>query len=84
MEYKKFYKQIMNYNKSAHDNIFDVTSKYYEESQQFMTKIVQKMGVPMENKTIEQWSNAWKDGQQNYKKNVDLGFQRLEAYFESI
>lgn len=82
MEPLKYIKQVVSYNKTAHENLFGAYTRFTEETEKVALGIIEKIGFPFggNNEVFHEMSNVLKKGRENYKKAVDEGFAKVEAY----
>ncbi|WP_027359095.1 hypothetical protein [Desulforegula conservatrix] len=86
MEPLKYMKQIVNYNRTAHENLYGAYSRFTEETEKAALGIVEKMGFAFggNNEVFHEVSNLLKKGRENYKKAVDEGFVKVESYIKAV
>jgi polyhydroxyalkanoate synthesis regulator phasin len=83
MDPKKIAKQMIDFNKTAFDNIFNSMIMLQEQAEKMAnTLLSQATGLPDEGKkVINDWVKAYKKGREDYKKAVDESFKKVEDFF---
>lgn len=86
MEPLKYFKQIVNYNKTAHENLYGAYKRFSEETEKAALGIVEKMGFAFggNNEVFHEVSNQLKKGRENYKKTVDESFAKFDSYVKTV
>lgn len=84
MDNQRIAKQMIELNKTAFDNGFNVMNMVYEQNQKmFETFLSQATWMPDAGKqTIKEWLEAYRKGCRQYKKMVDESYAKVEAYFD--
>ena len=80
MEQLQALKQMIQMNKLAFDNSYNMMMSAYEQNKlMFSTFLDQASGLPPEAKqAIEKWMRAYKDGCDEFKKMLDSNYRILE------
>ena len=83
MDQKKILKQMFELNHAAFNNSFQMFSTLQDQIQRFtQTALNQAEWLPAEGRNaIENWVAGYKTGRDNFKKQVDEGYQKVEKYF---
>ena len=83
MDQKKIAKQMIDFNKTAFDNIFSSMIMLQEQAEKMTSTLLnQATGLPDEGKkVINEWIKAYKKGREDYKKAVDESFEKVEDFF---
>jgi hypothetical protein len=86
MEPLKYVKQVVTYNRTAHENLFGAYSRFSEESEKAVIGIVEKLGLSFggNNEVFHEMSNMLRKGREYYKKTVDEGFEKFESYIKAV
>ena len=85
MNNKVILKQIVQFNKTAFDNVFKAMSLAQEQGEKMVNTLLdQATWVPEEGKkTISEWVKAYKNGVDDFKKTVDEQYKKVEQFFEN-
>lgn len=85
MDQKTFLKQIVDFNKTTFDNTFNSLALLQEQVERMSkTVLEQATWLPEEaKKAINDWAQACKKGQDEYKKIVEDNFKKVEAFLDS-
>jgi hypothetical protein len=83
MEHEKIAKQMLDFQKSSFDNTFSAMVLVQEQGERMLGNVLgQSPWVPEEGKkVINEWINAYKKGQEDFKKTMDESFKKIEAFF---
>ena len=86
MDQKDIFKQMIDFNKTAFDNIFNNMIMLQEQTEKMTnTFLNQATGIPDEGKkVITEWVKAYKKGREDYKKAVDESFKKVESFFKEF
>ena len=86
MDQKDIFKQMIDFNKTAFDNIFNSMVMLQEQAEKMANTLLnQATGVPDEGKkVINEWVKAYKKGREDYKKAVDESFKKVEDFFKEF
>jgi hypothetical protein len=83
MEHEKIAKQMLDFQKSTFDNTFSAMLLVQEQGERMLgIALEQSPWVPQEGKkVINEWINACKKGQEDFRKTMDESFKKVEAFF---
>lgn len=83
MDQKQITKQMIQFNKTAFDSSFNAMSMVYEQNEtMFETFLTQATGLPEEGKkAIKDWMSAYRTGCNDFKKQVDDNYAKVDEYF---
>ncbi len=81
MEKQQAFKQMMEFNKAAFDNTFNVMTLLQEQTERMINlSLEQATMLPKEGKkVITEWLKACTKGSETFKKAVDDSFQKMEG-----
>jgi hypothetical protein len=81
---KEILKQMITFNKTAFENAFNVMMALQEQMEKsFRMFMEQAPGFPVEGKkALDEWITVYKKGCQDFKKNVDESFKKVETFFQ--
>ena len=83
MEQVKMVKQMIDFNKATFDNTFSAMVLLQEQTE-MMTKTFTEQATSLSDegkKALNEWVQTFKKGREEFKKAVDEGFGKVEAYF---
>ena len=83
MEPLKMAKQMIDFNKATFDNTFNAMVLLQEQTER-ITKSFTEHATSLSdegNKALNEWVQTFKKGHEEFKKAVDEGFSKVEAYF---
>ena len=82
MEKKQAFKQMMEFNKTAFDYTFNAMTVLQEQTEKMINlSLEQATMLPQEGKkALAEWLKACRQGGETFKKAVDNGFQKMEAF----
>lgn len=85
MDNKQIAKQMIQFNKTAFDSSFRAMTMVYEQNEKMVdTFLAQAPGLPEEGKkVIKDWIAAYRTGCNDFKKQVDDNYSKVEAYFKN-
>ena len=83
MDQNAMIKQMIQFNKATLDNSFNAIMMFQEQNEKMVnTFLEQAPWLPEEGKkVINDWVSACKKGCQDFKKNVDENFKKVEDFF---
>jgi hypothetical protein len=83
MDHKQMFKQMIEFNQTTFNNAFDAMVLLQDQFEKAATAALdQASGLPAEGrKAIESWTEAFKSGRNNFKQQMDNGFQQAEKLF---
>ncbi|NLJ29290.1 MAG: hypothetical protein GX433_14970 [Deltaproteobacteria bacterium] len=83
MEPLKMAKQMIEFNKATFDNTFNAMVLIQEQTEKAVnTFLEQAAWLPEEGKKLlNEWVANYKKGREEFKKNVDESYKKVEAYF---
>jgi hypothetical protein len=84
MECKEVIKQMMELHKKSFENYFSMMILLQDQTENILKPFVDKSpGMSDENKKIlDQWSREYKKSRDDFKKAVDQGYAKIEAFFD--
>lgn len=84
MDNQRIAKQMIELNKTAFDNGFNVMNMVYKQNEKmFETFLNQATWMPEAGQqAIKEWLEAYRNGCSQYKKLVDESYAKVEAYFD--
>ncbi len=79
---KKMVKQVIDFQKTAFDNSFNVITLAQEQMEKVVDiHLSQAMWLPEDGKkVINQWVDTCREGRENFKKAVDNNYQKVEDF----
>ena len=85
MDQKDMIKQMINFNRSAFENTFNAMTLLQDQMEKMsMSFMEQATWLPEEGKKlIDEWVSTYKKSRDEFKKEVDQSFSKVEAYFGS-
>jgi polyhydroxyalkanoate synthesis regulator phasin len=86
MDQSAFVKQLLDFQKMTIDNSFIAMKTVQEQTEKIAKSFVDQANWLPEDgkKVLDQWVDAYKKGQDNYKKLVDENFKKVEEYFDAL
>lgn len=83
MEPMKLAKQMIDFNKATFDNSFNTMVLLQEQTEKMVNAFLeQSTWLPEEGKKIlNEWVAAYKKGREEFKKVVNEGYKKVDAYF---
>jgi hypothetical protein len=83
MEPKKLAMQMIEFNKTTFDNTFNAMVLIQEQTEKAVSSFLdQAAWLPDEGKKLlNEWVASYKKGREEFKRNVDEGYKKVEAYF---
>jgi hypothetical protein len=83
MDQKQMFKPMIEFNKTAFNNAFDAVALVQNQFEKAAyAALDQTNWLPAEGrKAIETWTEAFKAGRQNFKQQMDNGFEQAEKLF---
>lgn len=85
MDNKEMIKQAIDFHKKSFENCFSMMVTIQGQAEKLMKTFVdQTPGISDEGKKVmNQWKDACKKGMEDFKKAIDEGYTRIEAFFEN-
>ena len=86
MDQKQIAKQMIEFNKTAFDNTFSAMIMMQDQTEKMVSGFVEKATwLPAEGKkAINDWTNTYKKGREDYKAAVDESFEKVTYYFANF
>lgn len=86
MDQKQLIKQIIDFNKTSMDNTYNAMIMLQEQAERMgKSTLEQATWLPEEGKkVINDFTDAFKKGRDDFKKQVDEAYTKLEDYFKSL
>ena len=83
MDQKQLFKQIIEFNQSTFDNIFNATVLVQDQFERVANATLDKIsGLPAEGrKSIENWADVFKNNRDSFKQQIDKSFEQAEKLF---
>ena len=83
MDQKQMLKQMIEFNQATFNNTFQAVTMLQEQFERVtQTALDQANWLPEEGrKAIQNWAEAFKTGQAEFKKYVDESYKKVETYF---
>ncbi len=83
MEELKWAKQMLEFNKTTFDNVFNASTGLQEQHEKMAkTSLEQAVWIPEQaTKVITEWAASYRKEQDEWKKMVDEAFDKFAAYF---
>ena len=84
MDPKDFLKGMIQFQKNAHDQIFNSMVMVQDQAEKMVTTAMDKAPwLPDEGKkVIRDWIDAYKSGRETFKSKVDENFEKVEDYLK--
>ncbi|MGK0289033.1 MAG: polyhydroxyalkanoate synthesis regulator phasin [bacterium] len=80
---KELIKHMIQMQKATFDTTFGAFGTFQAQSEQLIQKLLEKTGLPKEGKqAFQQWIDAYKHGQDEFKQVVEEGFRLAYHYFD--
>jgi hypothetical protein len=85
MDQKQIARQMIQFNKTAFDNSFNAMTMVYEQNEKMVgTFLAQATWLPEDGKkAISDWVQGYQKGCEDFKKQVDDNYQKVEEFFAS-
>jgi hypothetical protein len=85
MENKEIMRQIMDLHKAALDNSFSAMVMFHDQAEKLLKTFIDKTpGMGDEGrKVMNQWLDVYKKGREDFKKAMDEGHAKIEAFLDS-
>jgi len=82
MEPKQMFKQMFDFNKTALDNTFNTMIMFQEQAESVGNTFMEKNPLLPEEgrKAVKEWISTYKKGRDDFRKAVDEGFKKMEAF----
>jgi polyhydroxyalkanoate synthesis regulator phasin len=84
MDATRMTKQMIDFQKTTFDNTFNAMVMLQDQAERMAhTLLEQATWMPEEGrKAVREWVAAYKNGREEFKKNVDQSFKKVEDFFE--
>ncbi len=84
MDQKKMVKQMIEFNQTTFNNVFDSMVLLQDQFESVAMKALDESGVmPDEGrKVLQSWAKVFKNGRKDIKAQIDSGFQQAEKLFD--
>ena len=85
MDHRALFKQMINLNKAVFDNSFKAMELLQHQTEKMNGQLLEKAGwFPEEGKkAVNEWTQAFRKGREEYKKAIDQSFVNLQKFFRS-
>lgn len=81
MDQKQMFKQMIEFNQTTFNNAFNSMVLVQDQLEKTASAALAG-GLPAEGrKAIEHWAEAFKNGRNNFKQQIDNGFEQAEKLF---
>jgi hypothetical protein len=81
MDQKQMFKQMIEFNQTTFNTAFNAMVVLQDQLEKTASAALAG-GLPAEGrKAIEQWAEAFKSGRNNFKQQIDNGFEQAEKLF---
>jgi hypothetical protein len=82
MEPKQMFKQMLDFNKIALDNTFNTMIMFQEQTETLGSMFMERNPLLHEEgkKAVKDWISTCKKGRDDFRKAVDDGFKKMEAF----
>ena len=83
METGKIAKQMIDFQKTAFDNTFGAMVALQDQTEKMVNLTIEQAAwLPKDGKrALNEWTEAYKKGRDDFKKFVDENFNRVESFF---
>jgi len=83
MDQRQTVKQILEFNKSAFDNVFNSLSILQDETESCITRFMEKSNLilPEGKKIIGQMSDSYRKGRSDLRSMADENYRKVYEYF---
>lgn len=84
MQFKDMIRQMIDFNKTAHENAFKNMNMLQEQMEKmFNLYIDQAVGIPEEGKkAIKEWASMYKKGFDDFRKLMDENYGRFASFLQ--
>ncbi len=86
MEATRITKQMIDFQKAAFDNTFNAVVMFQDQTEKMAGKLLNEITwFPEEGKkAINDWTKAYKQGRDKFKKSADENFKKADDFFEGL
>ncbi|NJL58941.1 MAG: hypothetical protein HC887_04125 [Desulfobacteraceae bacterium] len=86
MDQKVLFKQMIDFHKATFDNSFNAMTTLQEQGEKMVGIFLdQAAWLPEEGKKIiREWTDTYKKGRIEFRKNVETQFEKVENYFGGV
>ncbi len=86
MDQKVLFKQMIDFHKATFDNSFNAMTTLQEQGEKMVGMFLdQAAWLPEEGKKIiREWTDTYKKGRLEFRKNVEAQFEKVENYFGGV
>ncbi len=83
MDQVQIAKQMIEFQKTTFDNTFNAMVLLQEQTERMVSALMEQAAwLPEEGKkAINDWVSTYKKGREDFKKNVDESFKKVETFF---
>ncbi len=83
MDQKLIAKQMIQFNKTAFDNSFNAMTMVYQQNEKMLEAAMdQAAWMPDDGKkAVNDWVQSYKKGCEDFKKQVDENYQKVDDFF---
>ena len=84
MDQKEMVKQMIEFNQTTFNNVFDSIVLIQDQFESIAMKALNQSGIVPEEgrKALESWTKVLKNGRKDIKVQIDSGFQQAEKIFD--
>lgn len=81
-----FQKQLLEFQKSAFDNTFNVLETMQEQQEELITRLIEQApALPEEGReALKTWVASYRKGREEFRLSADKSFDLLQQYFDRI
>jgi len=85
MDQKQILKQMTEVNKLTFNNAFDAMELLQDQSEKITSAVLDKVSwfPPESRKAADAWVEAFKDGRQSLRQQIDDSYKQMETLFPS-
>ncbi len=83
MDQKQLFKQMIEFNQTTFNNIFNATALIQDQFEKAANAALDQIpGLPAEGrKAIENWADVFKTGRNTFKQQIDHSFEQADKLF---
>ena len=84
MDSQEIVQQMIDLHKTSFDNFFSLMVMIQDQTEKLLRHFLDNTpGISDEGKkVIDQWTNEYKKNRDNFKKTIDNGYEKVEAFFD--
>ena len=83
MDQKQIIKQMVEFNQTAFENVYDAIVTIQDQSEQWAERMIDQVEwIPAEGrKVIDNWVDVYKSNRETFKTQIDNGYKQIEKLF---